>query len=194
MGKRSTATLEKPDPVPKTIGDILRETRDLKGVSISKVAASTRMKVQHVEAMENNDFGQFAAATYARGFLKLYAQYLGLDPKPLIDQYIAQHAPNDRASLMNEDARREPRRRRPGSIWSRIPWQKIKLSRDQLLVAGKGLAFVAALLVLGSMMRRCGGAAHDERTAQAPIARAPRTAALIMEPPEPYLDVDLISE
>ena len=49
------------------------------------------MKVQIVEALEQEDFAKIAAPIYAKGFIKLYAEYVGLDPKPLIDEYISRY-------------------------------------------------------------------------------------------------------
>ena len=46
------------------------------------------MKVQVVEAIEREDFSSIAAPIYSKGFIKLYAEYVGLDPKPLIDDFV----------------------------------------------------------------------------------------------------------
>ncbi len=80
----------------ETIGQIFRAAREKKQVTPSQAAAATRMKVQHVEALERNDFSKMAAPTYARGFIKLYAEYLGLDPAPLLQQYADYYAPGKR--------------------------------------------------------------------------------------------------
>lgn len=70
-------------------GQILRKAREERGLSPSEVAAATRMKVQIVEDLECEEFGRIAAVIYGKGFIKLYAEYVGLDPKPLIDDYVA---------------------------------------------------------------------------------------------------------
>jgi transcriptional regulator with XRE-family HTH domain len=71
------------------LGEILRQARTDKGFSASEVAQNTRMKVQMVEDLEREDFHRVAATIYGKGFIKLYAEFVGLDPAPLIDEYIA---------------------------------------------------------------------------------------------------------
>lgn len=70
------------------IGSILKEARIKKQLSESQVAELTRMKVQLVQDLENDDFHRIAATIYGKGFIKLYAECVGLDPKPLINDYI----------------------------------------------------------------------------------------------------------
>jgi|GEM_PF-5874720 len=70
------------------LGRILREEREKRGLTLSQVAMATRMKIQVVEAIENEDFRRFSAALYGKGFIKIYAEFLNLDPKPLIEDYL----------------------------------------------------------------------------------------------------------
>ena len=70
-------------------GSALRKAREAKGLSSSEVAAATRMKVQIVDDLEREEFGRIAAVIYGKGFIKLYAEHVGLDPKPLIADYVA---------------------------------------------------------------------------------------------------------
>ena len=69
------------------LGDELRKARLAKKLTTSQIAAATRMKVQVVEALEREDFSSIAAPIYSKGFIKLYAEYVGLDPKPLIEDF-----------------------------------------------------------------------------------------------------------
>ncbi len=82
------------------IGNQLRQAREARKISVSDAAAATRMKSQHVEALETEDFDRFASPVYARGFLKLYAEYLGLDPAPLLREYAAARSPAPRPPLL----------------------------------------------------------------------------------------------
>lgn len=54
----------------------------------SDVAENTRMMVQVVESLEREDFRRIAAPIYGRGFIKLYAELLELDPEPLIRDFM----------------------------------------------------------------------------------------------------------
>ena len=70
------------------LGKTLRQAREEKGLTISQVAEATRMMTQIIEDLEREDFRRIAAPIYGRGFIKLYAEYLGLDPEPLIQEFI----------------------------------------------------------------------------------------------------------
>jgi transcriptional regulator with XRE-family HTH domain len=70
------------------LGDTLRRARLERGLSASEVAAATRMKVQIVEGIEREDFAKIAAPIYGKGFIRLYAEKVGVDPAPLIAEYM----------------------------------------------------------------------------------------------------------
>lgn len=76
----------------ESIGQILRSARERKRISLATAAAKTRIKIQHLEKMERDDFSGMPAPMYARGFIRIYADFLGLDPLPLVQQYNALYA------------------------------------------------------------------------------------------------------
>lgn len=82
-----------------TVGETLRAVRLEKGLDTSTAAAATRLKVQIIEDLENNDFSAIAAPVYGKGFIKLYADYLGLDSGPLIQDYLSQCGLNAEAPV-----------------------------------------------------------------------------------------------
>ncbi len=81
-----------------TIGEQLRKAREGLNYTASQVAAATRMKTQTVEAIDKNQFDRIPAPIYCKGFIKLYAEHVNLDPKPLLDQYVAEFAPKETES------------------------------------------------------------------------------------------------
>jgi len=68
-------------------GQRLREAREALGKTTSELAVKTRIKVQQLEGLESDNYESIPAPMYVRGFLKLYAQELGLDPAPLLEAY-----------------------------------------------------------------------------------------------------------
>ncbi len=90
------------------IGPILQQARLKKQLTTSQVAEMTRMKMQMVECLEHDDFSHIAATIYGKGFIKLYAQCVGLDPEPLIEDYMrtvrGDQAPNVRQALVASPA------------------------------------------------------------------------------------------
>ncbi len=69
-------------------GSELFDARMAKGLSQSEVAAKTRIKVQLIDDLEQNDFSRIAAPIYGKGFIKLYSDFLGIEAQPLIDEYL----------------------------------------------------------------------------------------------------------
>ena len=68
-----------------TPGQALAARRAERGLSIEQVAASTRILAEHLRALESDDFERLAAPVYAKGYLRTYATYLGLDADELLD-------------------------------------------------------------------------------------------------------------
>lgn len=71
----------------ESIGQILKAARERRQISITDVAVATKMTSAFVKAIEANDFDALVAPVYARGFIKLYAACVGLDPMPLLTQF-----------------------------------------------------------------------------------------------------------
>ena len=70
-------------------GKTLRSAREAKGYTVSQIAEMTHLKSSAVEGLENEDFSMIAAPIYGRGFVKLYCEAVGLEPKPLVDEFMA---------------------------------------------------------------------------------------------------------
>jgi preprotein translocase subunit SecG len=85
-----------------TIGQKLEAARRSKGVSVSEAGQATKILSKFIDAMESDDFGALSAPVYAKSFIRMYAQYLGLDAQPLVDEYAAQHAPRKKNNLGDE--------------------------------------------------------------------------------------------
>lgn len=69
-----------------SIGQSLAGKRGERGLSIEQVAAATRIRAEHLRWLEVEQFERFAAPVYAKGSLRTYATYLGLDSDELIGQ------------------------------------------------------------------------------------------------------------
>jgi transcriptional regulator with XRE-family HTH domain len=89
------------------IGSTLQEARLKKQMTTSQVAEMTRMKVQIVDDLERDDFHRIAATIYGKGFIKLFAECVGLDPKPLIADYV-RSVEGDKPSLIPDGASPTP--------------------------------------------------------------------------------------
>ena len=76
----------------RRIGTRLRRARVKRGIELDQAAKGTRITPRYLEALERDaPVDEFPAPVYARAFLREYAQWLGLDPKPLVDSYLDDH-------------------------------------------------------------------------------------------------------
>mgnify|MGYP001203475591 CR=1 FL=1 len=71
------------------IGEKLEEARKRKGVSIKEAAQATKVRTDFLLNFESNDFDFDLHTVYKEGFLKLYARYLKLDPKEIVEEFRA---------------------------------------------------------------------------------------------------------
>lgn len=65
-------------------GSVLRDARISAGKSLGEVADALNLLKGHVEALERNDYSRFNSPMFARGYLRSYARYFGLDEAPLL--------------------------------------------------------------------------------------------------------------
>jgi cytoskeleton protein RodZ len=70
-----------------TLGETLRQARLDKSVSLADAARDTRIRRGYLEALEAEDVAALPPPVYTRGFLRTYAEYLGLNPQAMLDLY-----------------------------------------------------------------------------------------------------------
>ncbi len=64
-----------------TVGQLLRKTRENKGIPLSVVEKKTHIQVKFLKEIENNNWSVFPSQVYIAGIIKNYANFLGLDVK-----------------------------------------------------------------------------------------------------------------
>ncbi len=69
------------------IGEILREARQSKGLSLSELEEITKIRTHYLKALEDENFDELPGKTYVKGFLGTYARALGLDPKAILTSF-----------------------------------------------------------------------------------------------------------
>ena len=68
------------------IGRLLEQKRKERGLSLEEVEQATKIRKRYLKGLEREDYAILPDAVYARGFLKTYANYLGLDGQALSQQ------------------------------------------------------------------------------------------------------------
>jgi len=69
-----------------TVAEQLRQAREAKNLTVYQVAEITKIRTDHVRALEESDYDVFPAPVYVRGFVRTYASLLQLDVNQILDQ------------------------------------------------------------------------------------------------------------
>ena len=70
-----------------TIGSLLKKNREQKRMSVAEVSRVTRIPVTTLDALEADRFDDLPGEVFVRGFLKSYAQAVGLAPSEVLARY-----------------------------------------------------------------------------------------------------------
>lgn len=137
----------------KSIGEWLKTTRQEKGFSLEEVAHETNISRHYIEALEAENFDSFPAEAYLLGFLRNYAEFLGLEPAKLVNLYHSWKLSEEPAPLAELVGRRVD-----------IPWKKIAL------IAGAVLALVLLALFVPKAVKAVSSrkSTQQEKTASRP--------------------------
>jgi cytoskeletal protein RodZ len=93
------------------IGNSLREARLRQGFELPRVEADTKIRAKYLKALEEEHFDVLPGDTYVKGFLRTYAEYLGLDGQLYVDEYNSRFAREEEPIVQSSSVRRpKPRR------------------------------------------------------------------------------------
>ncbi len=79
----------------ETVGQDLRTARQRKGEDLSSASRALKIRKDHLEALEEGNIQALPGRPYAIGFLRSYAEYLGLDSTQCIERFKAEIAGRD---------------------------------------------------------------------------------------------------
>src|SRR5690349_14325837 len=87
-----------------------------RGLDYPQIELATKVRSKYLRALEEEEFDVLPAPTYVRGFLRTYADYLGLDGQLYVDEYVSRYLPEaEDAPLRVRRSARPQRSRRPES-------------------------------------------------------------------------------
>ena len=116
------------------IGNSLREARLRQGLDFPEVEQATKIRGKYLRALEDEQFDILPGQTYVKGFLRSYAEYLGLDGQLYVDEYNSRYIPGDEET---------PLRAR-----SAVPGGNPRVESSVVLVALAAIGIVTALVVV----------------------------------------------
>jgi cytoskeleton protein RodZ len=88
------------------IGTSLREARLRQGIDLPRVEADTKIRAKYLRALEEEKFDVLPSETYVKGFLRTYAEYLGLDGQLYVDEFNSRFAADEEPVLPAASSRR----------------------------------------------------------------------------------------
>ena len=124
----------------ESVGHRLSEARHKRGLTIDEAAHATKLRPDKIVALENGDYASFASNAYAKGFLKNYARYLGVDVSVFLSTFdstlpisVSDYQYLSNAPTRRDDTRTMRRDRKPPSV---IP---LLIGASVLVLAGLSL-------------------------------------------------------
>ena len=155
------------------IGSTLRETRIRNKIDIGTVEEATKIRAKYLRALENEEWVVLPGPTYVKTFLRTYAQYLGLDPHLLVEEYSARFEEPEDLEL--------PAFSREQRLRTRV--QRVGPPSRLVTVVALGVVFLALLLVLGLTANDNGGKSSGSgKAAREAGKRRPATATNPQKP------------
>ena len=118
------------------IGSSLKEARLRKGLDFPEIETGTKIRGKYLNALEEERFDVLPGETYIKGFLRTYAEYLGLDGQLYVDEY------NSRFGT-DEEPREPVVARRTAGVQQR----HARLARRGVLIALGAIAILSALVI-----------------------------------------------
>jgi hypothetical protein len=118
------------------IGNSLREARLRQTLDFPEIEQATKIRAKYLRALEEEQFDVLPAQTYVKGFLRSYAEYLGLDGQLYVDEY------NSRFVVGEEESPSRPRRSAPP------PSRGVQVQSRVVLLTLLGIASVTALVIV----------------------------------------------
>ena len=86
-----------------SFGETLRRERELRQISLREISEATKINLRYLDALERDDFRHLPGGVFNKGFVRAYAQFIGIDPETMVTAYL------------EEEGRQQARAARAGS-------------------------------------------------------------------------------
>jgi len=142
------------------IGNSLREARVRRGIEFAQAEQATKIRGKYLRSLEDERFELLPSETYVKGFLRTYADYLGLDGQLYVDEFNSRFVADDREHGLRRSSVRPQRRSR-------------RFETNIVLIALTAVALVTVVVISawkssgsdqdGKRVKKAGGAAQVVR-------------------------------
>ncbi|HEY7864243.1 MAG TPA: helix-turn-helix domain-containing protein, partial [Thermoanaerobaculia bacterium] len=122
-----------------TFGEELRRERVVRDISLEEISIATKISVRLLSALEHSDVTILPAPAFTRGFIRAYANHLGIDAEEKVNAYLA-----DLEAMKTETEA-------PGAVKRPRPRSRFWRGRK---TAGSIVVCVSAILLLSGLIAR----------------------------------------
>ena len=145
------------------IGSSLRSAREQRKLDLTDVERATHIRTRYLQALEDEQFDVLPGPAYVKGFLRTYADYLGLDGQQFLEEYSSRFPPSEPPE-MAPLVRVRPRRR---------------------LLDARLVVILVALAIGLSIWRMASGGGGQEKAASVPTPVHVAANTVTQRPPAP---------
>ena len=71
-----------------SLGERLKRERESRNITLQEMSESTKIALPNFKAIEDDDFAKLPGGLYNTGCIRAYAQFIGLDPEPVLRAYV----------------------------------------------------------------------------------------------------------
>ena len=151
------------------IGSSLREARLRQGFDFDELEARTKVRAKYLRHLEEERFDQLPGHAYTKGFLRVYADALGLDGRLYVDEYNSRYVAGDEGG---SGAPRLPR----------APTATRRRRRERRESHTVGVALAAILLVTALVIAAWRFGGPDDPQVEGINAATPRATTTVRSP------------
>jgi len=113
-----------------SFGETLKRERELRQISLREIAEATKINLRYLDALERDDFRHLPGGVFNKGFVRAYAQFIGIDPETMVTAYL------------EEDGRQQSRAARAGA-----PPPQVHVAEAPAPSSSNGRLWLAALVI-----------------------------------------------
>lgn len=177
------------------IGTLLRLAREEQGLSLELVQSETKIRLRYLEALEAGDESIIPGEVYLKGFLRFYANHLGLDGHALVEEFKdwreAQEAEQEALEAQPPaKASRPPRVQSASAPTPESSGAPVVTPRRRLVIGTVAILAVVALLVTGAWALGRRGTPSGANVTPPPGSGTPNEpGGSAVDPPAPKIEV-----
>jgi cytoskeletal protein RodZ len=104
-----------------SFGETLKRERELRQISLREIAEATKINLRYLDALERDDFRHLPGGVFNKGFVRAYAQFIGIDPETMVTAYLEEeNRQTARATRVGGETTQAPAPEPPRSLFGRV--------------------------------------------------------------------------